>query len=122
MPARPIDCVILDFDGTFTDVQKEAVPFERVYLQNFCDLLGRDVSEQWAEEQKFILSRPADFGWEFAGQKVAPATADPYLLSTATAVRVLDKLGVLKKLDLRSDITQVLYRTAYTHTVDVFRP
>jgi len=117
-----IDCVILDFDGTFTDVQKEAVPFERVYLQNFNDLLGRDVSELWSTEQAAILSRPADFGWEFAGQKVAPATADPYLLSTATAIRVLDRLGVLKQLHLRTEVTQILYREAYTHTVDVFRP
>jgi FMN phosphatase YigB (HAD superfamily) len=122
MPDRPIDCVILDFDGTFTDVQKEAAPFERVYLQNLNDLLGRDVSDLWRSEQAFILARPADFGWEFAGQKVAPATADPYLLATATAIRVFDQLGVLKHQELRTEITQVLYREAYQHTVDVFRP
>jgi len=122
MPDRTFDCVILDFDGTFTDVQKEAAPFERVYLQNLNDLLGRDVSDLWTAEQAFILSRPAEFGWEFAGQKVAPATADPYLLSTATCVRVLDQLGILRQQELRTEITQLLYREAYQHTVDVFRP
>jgi len=122
MPDRPIDCVILDFDGTFTDVQREAAPFEKVYRQNLSDLLARDVSELWEVEQKAILSHPADFGWEFAGQKVAPASADPYLLATATAVRIFDRLGVLHGLELRTEITQVLYRMAYAHTVDVFRP
>ena len=122
MPNNSIDCVILDFDGTFTDVQQEAAPFERVYLQNLNDLLARDVSDLWREEQAAILSRPADFGWEFAGQKVAPATADPYLLATATAIRIFDTLGVLRHLELRTEITQVLYREAYKHTVDVFRP
>ena len=122
MPDRTFDCVVLDFDGTFTDVQKEAAPFERVYLRNLNDLLGRDVSDLWTAEQAFILSRPAEFGWEFAGQKVAPATADPYLLSTATCVRVLDKLGILRQQELRTEITQLLYREAYQHTVDVFRP
>ena len=122
MPDHAIDCVILDFDGTFTDVQQEAAPFERVYLRNLNDLLARDVGKEWQEEQQSILARPADFGWEFAGKKVAPATADPYLLATATAIRVLDRLSVLRNQELRAEITQVLYRQAYAHTVDVFRP
>lgn len=35
------DCVVLDFDGTFTDVTKEAASFVRVHQQFLAELVPR---------------------------------------------------------------------------------
>lgn len=116
-----IDCVVLDFDGTFTDVHAEAAPFKDAYRKNLADVLGRDVSRLWEEEELVVTSRPGDFGWEFGGRTVAPATADPYLLSTAVAQRIFDRLAVLSSLPIRTDISQALYRESYKHTAMAFK-
>lgn len=117
-----IDCVILDFDGTFTDAQAEAVPFTDAYRANLEDVLGRSVSRMWEEEARVILAAPAEFGWHFGGKVVAPATADPYLLATAIAQRIFDRLVVLQTLTMRTEVTQALYRESYRHTATAFKP
>lgn len=117
-----VDTVVLDFDGTFTDVEIEAAPFTAAYRSDLEDLLGRDVSRLWSEEEQVILSKPADFGWQFGGKVVAPANADPYLLATAVTQRIFDRLAVLSSAPLRTDVSQSLYRNAYRYTATSFRP
>ncbi|MGA9521838.1 MAG: HAD family hydrolase [Myxococcaceae bacterium] len=117
-----IDCVVLDFDGTFTQVEEEAAPFEEVYRSNVADLLGRNVDEAWQREAAWIRGRPNEFGWNVDGKIVAPATSDPYLLSTAIAHRVFDAAGVLKNRVFRAEIAQALYREAYKYTRTSFKP
>ncbi|MBX5481727.1 MAG: HAD family hydrolase [Myxococcaceae bacterium] len=117
-----IDCVVLDFDGTFTDVEREAAPFQRVYRQFLGELLGRDIAAMWEEEEAVITGKPSEFGWQFGGKTVAPATADPYLLSTAVTQRIFDRLGLLPTLAWRTEISQALYREAYRHSGSAFRP
>ncbi len=117
-----IDCVVLDFDGTFTQVEEEAAPFEEVYRSNVADLLGRNVDEAWQREAAWIRGRPNEFGWNVDGKIVAPATSDPYLLSTAIAHRVFDGAGVLQNRPFRAEIAQALYREAYKYTRTSFKP
>ncbi len=117
-----IDCVVLDFDGTFTQVEEEAAPFEEVYRSNVADLLGRNVDEAWQREAAFIRGRPNEFGWNVDGKIVAPATSDPYLLSTAIAHRVFDAAGILNNRPFRAEIAQALYREAYKYTRTCFKP
>jgi len=122
MSAPTIDCVILDFDGTFTRVEEEAAPFEEVYKANVADLLGRPLGDLWEKEAAHIRARPHGFGWTVEGKIVAPATSDPYLLCTAVAQRVFDAAGILKNVPFRAEVSQALYREAYKYTRTAFKP
>lgn len=117
-----IGCVILDFDGTFTDVEAEAEPFVEAYRQDLSDLLGRDIEAAWEEARAVVARIPHEHGWKEGGRIVAPALADPYILSTVVGRLVLDHFGVLEQEDLRSEILQLFYRRGYPRTRHAFRP
>lgn len=117
-----IRCVVLDFDGTFTDVHEEARDFPAAYRADVADLLGHDVSDAWAEAERTIAADPDHYGWDFEGKLVAPANADPYILSSAIANLVFQKFGVLRSHRLRSDVAQLIYKSAYEKTRTAFRP
>ncbi len=52
MPIRAgINCIVLDFDGTFTDVYEEARDVPRAYRADVADLAGRDVSDDDARRE-----------------------------------------------------------------------
>jgi len=119
---KKIRCVVLDFDGTFTDVHEEARDFPAAYRADVADLLGRDVSDAWAEAERTIAADPDRYGWDVDGKLVAPANADPYILSTAIANLVFQKFGVLKSYRLRAEVTQAIYKNAYEKTRTAFRP
>jgi FMN phosphatase YigB (HAD superfamily) len=115
-------CVILDFDGTFTDAEAEGAPFARAFKAGLFDLVGRDVSAEWDAMRRTIDASPHRFGWVFDGNIVAPALADPYILSTTIAQGVLDRVGILKEPEHRNAVVQGLYHWAYGKTLSVFRP
>jgi len=114
-------CIVLDFDGTFTRVEEEAAPFERAYREALTDLLREDITPLWAEEVAHVNGRPHEFGWKVDDRIVAPC-ADPYILATAVAHRLFDRLGMLKKTGFRFEVLQALYRDAYRHSATAFRP
>src|SRR4051812_18882133 len=91
----PLKCVVLDFDGTLTDVARDAPPFEAAYAAHLADLLGRDVSTAWPEALAEARRLAPELGWTIEGPAVAPADADPYILAGVAARRFLDGLGVL---------------------------
>ncbi|NPC84602.1 HAD family hydrolase, partial [Pyxidicoccus fallax] len=45
-----ISCVVLDFDGTFTDVAAESAPFLVHFRQGLARVLGEDLEVAWEEE------------------------------------------------------------------------
>jgi FMN phosphatase YigB (HAD superfamily) len=114
-------CVILDFDGTFTDAEAEGAPFAAAFRDGIFDLVGRDISAEWDEMKQTIEADPRRFGWVFDGRIVAPALADPYIRATTTAQGVLDRVGVLKNPEARNAVVQGLYHWAYGKTLSVFR-
>lgn len=117
-----IRCVILDFDGTFTDVDAEAEPFVEGYRNDLADLLGRDVDEAWEEAHAIVARSPHEYGWKEGGRIVAPALADSYILSTVLGRLILDRFGVAKDESLRSEILQLFYKRGYPKTKHAFRP
>ena len=117
-----IRCVVLDFDGTFTDVEQEALPFEAVFQADIADLLGRDVSTAWAAKCRLVEDTPDQFGWEYGGRIVAPANADPYVRCTCVAQLLMTDAGILKNAETRSMVLQAIYQKAYKHTLTAFRP
>ena len=82
----PITHVILDWDGTITDIDRESQSFQELYPQLFCERLGIDKETYrsvFEELQDDVLSDPG-LGFEILGYDVVPAAADPYLLTQKT--------------------------------------
>ncbi|HLL53647.1 MAG TPA: HAD family hydrolase, partial [Myxococcaceae bacterium] len=118
----PIRCVVVDFDGTFTDVEAEAAEFESSFQAEVATVCERDVSQAWREERAEIAAHPQQYGWVYNGVVVAPANADPYIRTSSVAQRVFDRFGVLTDKDARSATVQAFYRKAYERTKTAFRP
>jgi phosphoglycolate phosphatase-like HAD superfamily hydrolase len=118
-----IHCVVLDFDGTFTDVVAEGAPYVEHFRRRLSEMIGRDVEDgEWEREEARVLESAEEPGWEVGGRVVAPATADPYLLSNFVARRLCDRLGVLPDLVERAELLNVLYREAYARAGVAFKP
>lgn len=115
-------CVILDFDGTFTDAEAEGAPFVSAFKSGIFDLVNHgDISNEWNEMRREIEENPRRFGWVYEGNIVAPALADPYILSTTIAQGVLNRFEVLMDPAARNEKVQKLYHRAYAETGSVFR-
>lgn len=114
--------LILDFDGTFTDVAREAEPFVPVFRAAVVDLLGREIDAAWEEAAAEIARHPGRYGWVYEGRIVAPAGADPYIQTQTIVQRVFDGAGILRDPKTRAAVTNTLYRLAYEHTRTAFRP
>jgi hypothetical protein len=85
----PITHVVLDFDGTCTQVP---VIFED-YLDRYRQGLvkaGFDVSQaDWRDAQAVVQQHSPEAGWMLAGCPAAPAAADPYILADEAARLIL---------------------------------
>ena len=94
---------VWDFDGTWTDVGKEA----ETYLAAYHELLSqeRSASEPYGigipletlhllldQARNEVLDNPEAHGWYHDGVIVAPACADPYLLNKASAWLMIKRL------------------------------
>lgn len=120
-----IGCVVLDFDGTFTDVAAEGAPFVRHFKRHLAEILGRDegtLESVWRQEEAAVLQGAHAFGWDIGGRTVAPATADPYLLSNCVARQLMRRYEVLPDPAQRDEALQLLYREAYKLTGMAFKP
>jgi phosphoglycolate phosphatase-like HAD superfamily hydrolase len=116
-----IRCVVLDFDGTFTDVVAEGEPFVQYFREQLGELLGRVVVEGWREVEEEVLASTEEHGWEVGGRVVAPATADPYLLANFVARRLCDRHGLLPDREERAELLTRLYRVAYARVGTTFK-
>jgi FMN phosphatase YigB (HAD superfamily) len=114
-----VELIILDFDGTLTLVDEEAVPFVDAFRQGLSEYVG-DLAARWEDAARRIDAAPDRFGWEYDGVIVAPAHADPYIRCTVMGQLLLEEAGV-RKSD-RPEILQTLYRRCYPLSRPVFRP
>lgn len=111
--------VVLDFDGTFTNVEEEGAPFLACYRDEFAGMIGRDVRKLWADAE--VLLEDPETGWNVHDQIVAPANCDPYIRATVTAFAVCDRLALLPNTEVRTNVLQALYSYAYRFTQTSFR-
>jgi phosphoglycolate phosphatase-like HAD superfamily hydrolase len=89
---RP-DLAILDFDGTITDVEREAAAFLPLYLAELERLLGQPLEEPWAECAGRIEREPGRHGVRVGGAVMAAAEADPYCRCYAITQLVAARIG-----------------------------
>lgn len=114
-----IECIVLDFDGTFTRVDDEAVPFVTGFREGLRERVGPVADERWSALVARVEADPDVFGWEYEGHIVAPSHADPYIFTTTVAQLLLDELGMA--IGPRTDLLQALYRENYPKSRNVFR-
>ncbi len=115
-PGRPmpIRTVILDFDGTCTDVEREAEGFLTGYKADLARVLGwADVEEAWADAERKVLADPSSYGMVIGGRMVAPPV-DLYLLATAISTVIEPQLG--------DPETERLFKENYRFTTTAFKP
>lgn len=113
----PYDLVIMDFDGTFTDVEREAVPFLAHYRQGLAKLLGKPVDGVWERAVTTVRAEPDRHGFRYGERIVAPSHADPYILASCVSRLVLEAAG-RPALEGLED----LFHQSYAHADTVFRP
>jgi FMN phosphatase YigB (HAD superfamily) len=115
-------CIVLDFDGTFTDVAEEAEPFASAFQADVADLLGKDIAGSWKAKHSEIVAHPCRYGMQDGDKIVVHANADPYVRSATIAQMLFDDAGILKDKHTRSAIIRALYSKAYKLTRTAFRP
>ena len=115
-----IECIVLDFDGTFTLVDEEAIPFVEGFREGLRERVGVVADERWSALSKRVEADADQYGWEFEGRIVAPSHADPYIFATTVGQLLLSELGM--GLGARTEILQALFRENYPKSRNVFRP
>ena len=109
-----IRTVVLDFDGTCTDVEREAQGFLTSYKEDLARTLQRDdIDDAWAANEARVLAEPSRYGMVIGGLMVAPAV-DLYLLATA--------ISTLIEPDLDDVETERLFKENYRYTTTAFKP
>lgn len=89
MPPNPsIQNIVLDFDGTCTQIQV----IHRAYLDRYLEELKARVAfkepisrQDWQEAQDHVRANSPITGWTIATTPAAPAAADPYILAAESA-------------------------------------
>lgn len=117
--------VVLDFDGTFTDVDREALPFTRAFQEHFADVLGKDedlVRDVWRIAERKVRDEPERFGGFEEGGKIVAPPSDPYLRANAIARILCQRFQVLKIPHLRNEVIQTVFRLAYRQSGTFFQP
>lgn len=117
-----LQCVVLDFDGTFTDVEREAPGFASSFPVYLSKEIRCSVMDLWPEATAAAKREAPELGWAFDGRTAAPADADPYVLAACAAQKVLDHLGLFANATERSALLGRVYAAAYAHTETHFRP
>jgi phosphoglycolate phosphatase-like HAD superfamily hydrolase len=117
--------LILDFDGTLTDAEKEGAPFRAGYLGDIAVLTGTSIEDVEAMAQTFeaeVAADPDRYGWMFHGRIVAPASVDPYLRIMPVARKIFDATGTFQSEADRTHLLDgILYKYNYTKTTMAFR-
>ncbi len=113
------ECIVLDFDGTFTRVDDEAVPFVAGFRDGLRERVGEIADTRWSALASRVEADPDHYGWEYDGVIVAPSHADPYIMTTTVAQLLLTELGM--GIGARTDLLQALYKENYPKSRNVFR-
>jgi FMN phosphatase YigB (HAD superfamily) len=110
--------VVLDFDGTVTQVEEVAAAFLRSYRAGISAATGRDLSALWDRNLAFVHTFAPDLGWKWGGWEVCPAAPDPYIAASTAAELTLEEAGLLSQW---SALPGQLYARLYPELAAPFR-
>lgn len=121
----------VDFDGTFTNAEKEAETANASYDEMMANEVGiglNELREMLEIARQEIIKKPGIFGWIHNGLIVAPATSDPYILHQTSVSLVVDKLRKdtrnlsLPSKDEFSNFQNRLFSLSYPDSGTHFKP
>ena len=113
--------LILDFDGTLTDVDKNFHIYEARFAEVFSEDRGisrQEISALLEDAKNKIKSDPLR-GWEKNGVIVAPAIVDPFVFNAVAYQDICQNMGV--EPEVRDGLLQQCYREAYKILPTTFR-
>ncbi len=119
-----IGLVVSDFDGTLTDVDKEAAPYTPGFQNSLARKLDLNLDHlvrMWNLGEEEIRKSPSKFGWFVNEIIMASAYADPYQMGNAATTIILDKLGKVTDLTERQDLLGELFKENYELTITCLR-
>jgi len=109
MPAPRIRYVILDFDGTCTQVDK----IQAKFLDDYRQAVGVEIKD-WDRAKATLTKASPTAGWTLMNApSTAPAAADPYILAGEAAALLYREKG---------KPAPDVFRTVYDKNVAPFRP
>jgi phosphoglycolate phosphatase-like HAD superfamily hydrolase len=126
MVASNIDLIVLDFDGTVTNVP----PSVDHYLTAYGGLVSQWLAQhgtgkwakvgvtqtEWQETCELVQSWGPSIGWSLATTAAAPVGADPYILAGEAATVI-----ALRR-DIATTVPYDLYSSAYSFSPADWRP
>lgn len=117
--------VILDFDGTFTLIEKEEARFSRMFFeqvrQKAC--IPQDEMDRLVEEhRRLIRLNPQQYGWINNGHIVAPALVDPYIEMQVVADFIFRAKGTIPDGQARQDEFDSYFARRFASVWTTFKP
>ena len=119
-----VEIVVLDFDGTLTDVDKEAVPA----IEGWKNDVGRDlgftseqIQQRWVAAESKIKANPIDYGWLRGDKIIAPACADPFVMATVITQVLFDEEGKYSDQSEREKVLGGFFSDNYRKATTVFK-
>lgn len=108
--------LILDFDGTCTDVPNATERYLAEYHRLLSARFAVFTDEEWKSALQWVAERSPGLGWTLKSTPSAPAAADPYI----QAFEAASHLRRLK--DISGDIPGDLHGLAYDAAPGALRP
>jgi len=119
-----LEQVILDFDGTVTNTEEEAVDYVDAFKSDMQKRVmpnkAGEFEQLWELERTGVMREPNKHGWKYNGKIIAPSHADPYVLCTTIGDLVLDELGMDE--EEKSALLNELFQKHYAKAGTVFKP
>ena len=120
-----IQLVVLDYDGTFTDIRDGAPLYDSAYVRALADFLSKgDLRQEWEHYKSQVRCESPELAWQIASKAIAPAAADPFSLSSETTRKLIAALRgdvTLSEAQLAGAQTE-LFNVAYQQISFPFRP
>jgi hypothetical protein len=85
--------VVLDFDGTCTQIPKVWETYLELYFKGLVEAGFKITGNEWHEACAAVQKHSPHAGWTVAGCPAAPAAADPYILADEAARLTLRRRG-----------------------------
>lgn len=104
-----IELVVLDFDGTITEIDREAGSAVERWIADIGRELGlsdSEINQKWFEAQTRIETDPKNYGWLMGNRIVAPAYADPLVMARIISDLLFDEAGIYMDRPERENILQ----------------
>jgi FMN phosphatase YigB (HAD superfamily) len=120
-----LELVVLDFDGTLTNVDEEAVPAVQGWKNDLRETLGfseAEFSSVWEDAQSRILSEPSQYGWIMGDKIIAPPYASPMVMARTISEVLFDDAGkYLQRVEREELLQNHFFKRNYKNTKIVFK-